>query len=436
MADISGRTRQADPVEHLKQQAAGVFAICMQRNSTLNRLVGKMPDLSSAKNTIEKQTSAHLPIVRCTDLGVGKGDEIQFNLIQPTKAYPIMGADRAEGNETGLSLGEDRLRINQARFPLDLGDTMKDISDPVQLSKVGRPIALSLMNRYCDQSYLVHLAGARGFHDNTEWVLPLANDANFEKIMVNPVKAPTKNRHFIASGDGVQAFSSAVSGGALSVQSTDLLTMDTVDSMKTVLDSIALPPPVVIFEGDKAALDSPLRVWLMSPAQYNRFAADPQFRQIQATAIARASLAKNHPVFLNEAGIWGGFLIIKTTKPIRFYKGNAMKYCNEFNTETESSVNVPDALGDDFAIDRSLILGGQSLMEGFGKSEHTGIPFFFKQREDDYGDKHGLLIGAIRGTSKIRFKVNVAGDTVNPEYQFTDNGVIAVDTVVKLNGVR
>lgn len=73
--------------------------------------------------------------------------------------------------------------------------------------------------------------------------------------------------------------------------------MDTVDGMHTVLDQIPLPPPIVKFEGDKAAGDSPLRVWLLSPAQYNRFAADPKFRQLQASAIARASQANQNPLF-------------------------------------------------------------------------------------------------------------------------------------------
>jgi hypothetical protein len=75
--------------------------------------------------------------------------------------------------------------------------------------------------------------------------------------------------------------------------------MDSVDSMKTVLDQIALPPPICKFEGD-AAEDSPLRVWLVSPAQYNKFAAQPGFRSFQSSAFARASQAKQHPLFLGD----------------------------------------------------------------------------------------------------------------------------------------
>ena len=437
MADMLNSTQMsAEDAKKLVFHDFATFAMHMKRNSILNRLVGAMPKAEvNAGETLKQQTTAHLPIVRALNLGVGKGDEMTFDLINPVKAKPIMGDKWAKGNEIGLSGSQARVRINQARFPISIGSVMSEIRNPIQMRNLARPQALNLMNRYADQSYLVHLAGARGFHDNVEWVIPLASDPDFKEIMVNPVKAPSKTRHFIANGDSVQAFSSAVSGGSLSVSSTDLLTMDTIDCMKQVMGSIALPPPMVIFDGDKAAYDKPLRVWLMSPAQYSQFAALPDFRKFQASAIARASLAKNHPVFLGEAGIWNGFLIIEMPKPIRFYGGSEMKYCNDAKTETESTVTAPN-LGNDFAIDRSIILGGQALVEGFGKHRKTQTPIFWKEDTEDYGDKDALLIGTIRGIAKNRFLVNTSGNVANPQEEYMDYGVIAVDTVVKLNGVR
>ncbi len=35
-----------------------------------------------------------------------------------------MGSAYAEGRGVGMSLNEDRLRVNQARFPVDLGNVM------------------------------------------------------------------------------------------------------------------------------------------------------------------------------------------------------------------------------------------------------------------------------------------------------------------------
>lgn len=415
---------------NMVQQAVGLFATHMQRNSTLNRLTGKMPKGTAGANaTLRKQTTQHMPIVRCQDLGKGRGDEVTFHLLNPVGAKPIMGSRYAEGRGTGISLTEDKLRVDQARFPLDLGNAMTTIRSPVEFRAVGRPIAQNLMDRYVDQSLLVHMAGARGFHNNIEWVVPTTADADFADIMVNPVKAPSKNRHYLVDGSAVTPFK--VSAGDVDITTADIFKMDTVDSMRTVLDQIALPPPIVKFEGDKAADDSPLRVWMVSPAQYNKFAADPTFRQFQASAMARASQAGQHPLFLGEAGLWNGFLIIKMPKPIRFYAGDVIKYCASHTSETESSALVPAGFSTTHAIDRSIILGGQAIAEALASSDKSGIPFFWSEKELDHGDKAELLIGAIRGVSKVRFEVDTGEGK-----QLTDYGVTIVDTAVPIIGER
>lgn len=415
---------------NMVQQAVGLFATHMQRNSVLNRLTGKMPaGTAGAEATLRKQTTQHMPIVRCQDLSKNKGDEVTFHLLNPIGAKPIMGSKYAEGRGTGMSITQDRLHVNQARFPLDLGDAMTTIRSPVEFRQLGRPAAQNLMDRYVDQSLLVHMAGARGNHNNIEWVVPTEADPEFAEIMVNRVKAPTKNRHFVAQGSGVAGVT--VNAGEIAIQSTDVFKMDTVDSMRTVLDQIPLPPPIVIFEGDKAATDSPLRVWLLSPAQYNKFAADPAFRQLQASAMARANQANQHPLFLGEAGLWNGFLLIKMPKPIRFYAGDTVKYCADVASETESSALVPASFGNNFAIDRSIILGGQAVAEALAASDKSGIPFFWSEKELDHGDKVELLIGAIRGVSKIRFEVDTGMGK-----EITDYGVTVVDTAVPIIGAR
>jgi len=415
---------------NMVKQAVGLFATHMQRNSTLNRLTGKMPTgIKGAEATLRKQTTQHMPIVRCQDLSKGKGDEVTFHLLNPIGAKPIMGSRYAEGRGTGLSITEDKLRVNQARFPLDLGDAMTSIRSPVEFRQLGRPAAQNLMDRYVDQSLLVHMAGARGFHNNIEWVVPTETDADFGEIMVNPVLAPSKNRHFIADGDAVSGFK--VNGGEIDIQSTDIFKMDTVDAMRTVLDQIPLPPPIVQFEGDKAATDSPLRVWMMSPAQYNKFAADPSFRQLQASALARASQAGQHPMFLGEAGLWNGYLLIKMPRAIRFYAGDTIRYCPSASSEAESTATVPLSFGEQFAIDRSVILGGQAIAEALASSDKSGIPFFWSEKELDHGDKVELLIGAIRGVSKVRFEVDTGMGK-----EITDYGVTVVDTAVPIIGAR
>lgn len=410
------------------KQAVGLFATHMQRSGIMNLLAGKMPaGEAGAEATLRKQTDSHMPIVRVQDLGKKTGDELTFNLLNPVGAYPIMGSNYAEGRGTGLSLSEARLRVNQARFPVDLGNVMSQIRSPFDLRKLGRPVAQSLMDSYKDQSLLVHLCGARGFHNNIEWRIPLADHANFKEIMVNPVKAPTKNRHFTADAAGVASFTATA--GVVNIATTDMLTLNTVDAMKTVLDQIALPPTMIKVAGDRSAEDSPLRVWLMSPAQYNKFAADPAFRQFQSAALARASNANSHPLFQGDVGLWNGFIIRRMPRPIRFYAGDTIQYCASYDSEIETAATVPASFGNKFAVDRSIILGGQALAEALAASEHSGVPFFWSEKELDHGDKWELLIGTIHGMSKIRFDVDTG-----IRREFTDYGVVTVDTAVPIFG--
>lgn len=416
--------------KNMVQQAAGLFATHLKRNNKLSRMVGKMPKgESSVAATLKKQTTSDLPIVRCMDLGVGTGDEVTFHVVNPFGAIPIMGSNYAEGRGTGLSLGEDRLRVNQARIPVNLGDAMTTIRSPANFRKLGRPVAQSTMDRYCDQSFIMHAAGARGNVFDLTWCIPLESDPRFNEVAVNRVKAPTKNRHFVADGDGVNGF--RANAGEMDITSTDVLSMSVVDSLRSVMDEMVMPPPIVKFEGDEAADDDPLRLLLVTPAQYNQFAADPNFRSMQASALARASNAKQHPIFKGEVGLWNNFLIIKQNIPIRFFAGNEVAYCAQYDSEAESRVIVPESFGTQFAVDRAILLGGQAVGEALARSDRSGIPFFWSEKEMDHGDKVELLIGAIRGVSKFRFAINTGERT-----EFTDYGAAVLDTVVPLNAAN
>lgn len=409
-------------------QSAGLFAANMQRNTTLNRLTGKFPQQADAESTIRKQSSNEMPIVRCMDLQKMAGDEITFDLINPMGGKPIMGSRNAEGLGRAMSFSQDRLRINQARYPISAGDTMTQQRTPHELRKLGRALGENYMSRLSDQLILTHLAGARGFHDNIEWAVPKASDVDFAEIAVNAVKAPTKNRHFMSTGSGMESIKAA--GNEITIATTDVMNADLIDALRTQLDGMAVPPPPVVFEGDKMAADSPLRVLLVSSEQYTSFlqSNSGQFRTLQANAMARAQQAGQNPLFMGDAGLWNGILIIKMPKPIRFYSGDSLRWCSSYTSETETATDlVPAAFGTGYAVDRAILLGGQALAEAWGKHVKTGNPFFFSEKELDHGDKLEILLGMINGRSKIRFEID-HGDAK----QFTDYGVIAIDTAVKL----
>ena len=410
-----------------KLQSAGLFAANMQRNTTINRLTGKFPQQADAESVIRQQTSTSMPIVRCMDLQKMAGDEVEFDFVNHLGGKPIMGSNNAEGYGKAMSFAQDRLRINQARYPISAGDTMTQQRTPHELRKLARTLGEAYMNRLQDQLSLVHMAGARGFHNNVEWAVPLASDPDFASILVNPVRAPSRNRHFMSTGTGLETVKAAAN--EITMTTADVFNADLVDSLRAQLDSMALAPPAVEFDGDKLAADSPLRVLLCSAEQFASFAQSSGYRTYLSNAIARGQQAGNHPLFMGgDTALWNGILLVKMPKPIRFYAGNAINWCASTTSSAETTTDLaPASLSTTHAIDRAILLGGQALAEAWGKHRKTGNPFFWSEKELDHDDKLELLVGAVNGRSKVRFEVDHGN-----EKQITDNGIIAIDTVVKL----
>lgn len=410
----------------LTVQSAGLFAANMQRPTTLNRLTGKLPQQADAENNLRFQSTNELPIVRCMDLTKKAGDEVTFDLINPIGGKPIMGEKYAEGKGERMDFSQDSLRINQARKPISAGGQMTQQRTPHQLRSLARSLGHNYMLRLEDQLSLCHLAGARGFANDIEWAVPLASDADFSEICVNRIKAPTKNRHFMSTGSGIEGIKAA--GNEITIATTDVMNIDLVDALRTKLDSMPLPPPPVRYADDQMAQDAPMRVLLVSSEQYTALVQSGNFRTWQANAMARASMAKNNPLFMGEAGLWNGILIVKMPKPIRFFAGDALNWCASATSETETTADlVPAAFGTNYAVDRAILLGGQALAEAYGKTRQTGNPYFWSEKELDHGDKLEVLIGMVGGKSKTRFLINHG-----TQDEYTDFGVMAIDTAVKI----
>ena len=410
----------------VKLQSIALFAATMQRPTTIGRMTGEFPKQKGAESHLRNQTSSDYPIVRCRDLTKTAGDEITFDLVNPLNGKPIMGSAFAEGRGEAMTFSQDRLRINQTRKPISAGDTMTQQRTPHQIRALARAQGYGYMQRLEDQLNIVHMAGARGFQDNVEWIVPLESDPDFGSIVVNSIKAPTRNRHFISTGTGIEQVSA--SGNEISIQTTDIANLDLIDAIRAHLDGMALPPAPVKFKGDKMAADSPLRVLMVSPLQYVSIIKSGNFRTLQATAMARATQAGNNPLFMGEAGLWNGILVIKMPKPIRFFAGDEIKWCTDVTSETETTGDlVPASFGTTHAVDRALLIGAQALGEAYGKHRKSGNPYFWSEKELDHGDKLEVLIGMINGKSKIRFEID-HGENIQP----TDNGIIAIDTAVAL----
>lgn len=411
----------------LTLQSKAIFAASQQKLTKIAQMSEPFPNSADARKRIKLQTSSHYPVIVCRDLAKSPGDEITFDLINPMNGVPIMGDAYAEGRGKKMTFSQDRLRINQSRFPIFAGSTMDQQRTTHDLQKLARATAEGYMPKLEDQLCMVHLAGARGFHDNIEWNVPLESHPDFGTVVVNPIKAPTKNRHFKATADGMEPMVAA--GNEVTISTTDLMGLTTIEAIGSYVDSMALPISPCKFKGDTLAADSPIRVLWVSPQQYADVRADGNFRQLQSQALARASKAGNNPIFTGEVGLWDNTLVMKIHKPIRFYAGDEIKWCADKYTDVETAGDlVPAAFGTGFAVDRALLIGAQALAHAYGGYKKTSNPYYWSEKELDHGDKLEFLIGMIAGMSKIRFLIDHGG--AKPEY--TDNGVIAIDTAVKL----
>lgn len=406
------------------QQSMALFAACMSRTSTLGRLTGKFPNQSKAEAYLEMQSSPDMPIVRSMNLSKNAGDEITFDIVNPINGKPIMGRDYAEGRGEDMTFDQDSLRVNQARKPVSAGDVMSQNRTPHQLRKLALSQARGYMNRFEDQKSFVHLAGSRGFHTDVNWIVPLAADADFTSIMVNTVRAPSYNRHFMSTGSSIEHIQA--SGNEITLESTDTMVIEVLDAIQAYLSEMTIPPPPVILPGDEMAQDDPIHILMVSAQQYNNILQSTNFRNFQANAIARASVAGGHALFRGDAGLWNNLLIKKMPKPIRFYSGDAVTWCASATATTETTTDlVPSAFSTSFAIDRAILLGGQALGEAYGKHHKSGFPYFWSEKELDHGDKVEVLVGSISGKSKFRFLID-HGD----QSEYTDYGVMCIDSVV------
>jgi len=418
------------------KQSVGLHVASMARPTMLNRLCGTFPTGKDALNKMKTQTSTDYPIVRNSDLTKSAGDRITFDLLNPTFGKVIMGDAFAQGLGTPMSFAQDGLHINVSRYPVAGPSMMSQQRTVHDLLAAARGNALSFINRLEDQRTLVHLAGARGFQSNGEWAVPLASDADFAATMINTVRAPSKNRHFMCSNGQVTPFAAA--GNEVSMLTTDTMSTSLIDSLATWLDETPFAPGPVKFDGDVLADDENLRVLLVSPSQYNQFLQSPMFRTWQSNSAARASMANKNPLMMGDAGLWRGILIKKMPKAIRFYTGNAINHCSSTAAQTEVSTDlVPAAFGTGYAIDRALLLGAQALGQALGKAkmitasgeEVDGQSVMYSEAIMDHGARVEAMVGVVNGMSKIQFLQDFGTSK-----QYTDFGVVALDCAVKLQG--
>lgn len=410
---------------------AALFARTIQAPTLLNNLTGPAPKQSDAEAKLKGQTAKDMPVVRVTDLSKTAGDTVSVDAFDVITGKPLMGDVNAEGKGEKLSSSSQDIKIDLTTKVVDAGGKMSQ-----QRTLHGlRGIAMAQMEGYfprlSTQRMIVHAAGARGSQTGSEWVVPKATDSDFPSIMINAVKAPTYNRHYVIDG------SALVQGGAQlgSIESSDVWTLDHVDALSLLLKRLSIKMQPVKIKDDPASNDEPIRgVLFLTPAQMHQLTTQNSGRNwtdMVKNAWSRKSYGSKHPLFMGDVGLWNGILVRELPDTVvQFAASETTKIVTAANrysaTETDQAVNGSLTAG--YAVERSLLLGAQAIASVFGKNQSS--EYFFSWHERKYNFERALEVAGdcMGGMAKIRFEFADGQGNVEP----TDNGVIVVDSAVKL----
>lgn len=414
-----------------KQFSQALSAMAVRKPTPVSALTGPMPTHDKAMRKLKQQTTTEMPIVRVDELSKGPGDVVQVDCAHVVKLRPVMGDANAEGRGAALKYSTKDITLDMATLPVSAGGKMTAQRTPHSM----RLNALAQLARgipaFRWQRILTFLAGARGQQDGTDWILPLATDAEFADMMVNTVKAPTYNRHFVVNG------STLTQGGAqlASIATTDVMKLSHIDEWSALWDEMSVKMAPIQIPGDPAAADDPIKgVLFVDPLVWDKLITETtsnyNIRHFETNAVKRASFGElsKHPLFSGQPIMWGNVLVRKMQYGIRFNASDAVPHITAANklTATETNVTVAAGLSTTHQVARSIFLGAQALALVTGANQETEESYSLLENRTNFG-RNLELAGEIMGTEdKLRWSLpNSAGD-LEP----TDFGVAVIDSVV------
>ena len=393
-----------------KIYSVGLFTRVQHSPGFMNLISGEMPKEGSFAAKTKGQTSPDYPVVKAGDLAKGAGDTISIDLFNVLQGKPVMGDQRITGKMMQLTFSSMDVKIDQVRGGSDSGGRMTQKRTVHNLRNISMAGLQAWMQRLEDQTTLVHLAGARGAQATTDWVVPPQSDPDFSTIMVNPVRAPTRNRYYCAND----------ATDVSTIGTNDALTLQDIDRVVAQLRESPVVMQSVKIKGDDRAWNDPLWVMFVTERQWLYLQArtsQTTWRQAVQHAFERKSSGVKHPLFdAYETIMWSGVLIKRMNRyAIRFNAGDTVitdSGGGDGATYTETNVTAAQP------VDRAIIVGAQALAKAYGKSASD---YFYDWSEEavDHGNSIETVCAAMCGSSKIRFRIDGAD---------TDFGVAVLDS--------
>jgi N4-gp56 family major capsid protein len=388
-----------------KLYSVALFAEAQRKHSFKNAHTGAAPKQTAAEKLLRapSQTPPDFPIVVVRDLSKGMADQVSIDLVNVTNVRPTMSDKKLAGRMGGLSFSSMDLRIDQCRFGVDSGGRMSQHRTVHQLRALAKANLVGLNVRFEDQITQTHLAGARGFQNTNDWVVPLASDSEFTEIVVNTVMPPSFSRRIIAGGgDSID-----------DIGTSDFLLLPDIDRIRVIIDQMAFPLQPIKLPSDPAADDEPLYVLHITPLQAHHLrtaTGDVSWRTFLQAAHNRGTMTK-HPLFTGALGMWSGILIKKMGRSIRFETDDICDEENSAGTVVNTAAVQPT--------DRAILLGAQAAAWAYGKHGTSKTHYMWNEEMTDHKNVREISTSAIAGCSKIRF--------TNSEGTLVDHGAMVLD---------
>lgn len=282
------------------------------------------------------------------------------------------------------------------------------------------------------QRALALLAGTRGKQDGNDWVLPLESDAEFADMLVNTIKAPSYNRHWVVNG------STLTQGGAqlASLATTDAMKLSHIDEFAAIWEEMSTKMSPLQIPGDPAAGDDPIKgVMLVDPLVWDQLMTETttnyNLRHFETNAMKRANYGdlKAHPLFAGTPIMWNGVLVRKMQFAIRHNASDAIRHVTAANklAGTETNVTLAAGLSTTHQMARSIFLGAQALALCSGANKDSEESYTLLENRTNF-NRNLELAGEIMGVEeKLRWSLpNADGDL-----EVTDFGVAVIDCAVK-----
>ncbi len=415
-----------------KQYSKALAAMAVRQPTPLKMLMGPMSSEDSAMRKLRQQTTNEMPIVRVDELAKGPGDVVQVDCVHVIKLRAVMGDTNAEGRGASLKWSSQDIKIDMATLPVSAGGKMTQQRTPHMMRATALAQLKGGMPRFRWQRVQTMLAGARGVQDGNDWILPLQSDPEFADMMVNTVKAPTYNRHWVASG------ATLVQGGQQLglVVTTDTLKLSMLDEFSAIWSEMSTKMSPIMIPGDPAAGDDPIKgILFIDELAWDAIMTDTtannNIRTFETNAMKRANYGdlKAHPLFSGSPILWNGILMRKMSSAIRFNGSDSVAHVPVANrlTAVEANVTVAAALSTTHQVARSIFLGAQALGFASGANQSSEETYSLLENRTNFQrnlEFAGEIIGA---EQKLRWSLPNANGDLEP----TDFGVAIIDSVVR-----